>query len=89
MVLSFSAHVKSSMMGCSLTIPIKGGRFCLGIWQVGLTRHFKYSILVPSFKGTRRVIKLFDYTLQITTIDTDYVRSYKEAMFLDIANEIF
>jgi hypothetical protein len=29
-----SAHVKSSMMGCSLTVPIRAGRLSLGIWQV-------------------------------------------------------
>src|SRR5690349_20779208 len=27
------AHVKSSMLGCSLTIPIRDGRMCLGTWQ--------------------------------------------------------
>jgi secondary thiamine-phosphate synthase enzyme len=27
------AHVKSSLMGCSLTVPIKDGRLCLGMWQ--------------------------------------------------------
>ncbi len=27
------AHVKASLMGNSLTIPVKGGRFCLGTWQ--------------------------------------------------------
>jgi secondary thiamine-phosphate synthase enzyme len=27
------AHVKSSMLGCSLTIPIRDGRLCLGTWQ--------------------------------------------------------
>jgi len=27
------AHVKSSMLGCSLIIPIRGGRLCLGTWQ--------------------------------------------------------
>lgn len=37
------AHVKSSMMGCSLTIPIRGGRFCLGIWQgIWLNEHRNY-----------------------------------------------
>lgn len=33
-LLLCSAHVKASMMGSSLTIPITGGRFKLGIWQV-------------------------------------------------------
>jgi secondary thiamine-phosphate synthase enzyme len=27
------AHVKSSLLGCSLTIPISEGRLCLGTWQ--------------------------------------------------------
>ncbi|KAI5074142.1 hypothetical protein GOP47_0010103 [Adiantum capillus-veneris] len=37
------AHVKSSMMGCALTIPIKDGRFCLGIWQgIWLNEHRNY-----------------------------------------------
>ena len=27
------AHVKSSLVGCSLTIPIADGRLCLGTWQ--------------------------------------------------------
>ena len=27
------AHVKSSLLGCSLTIPISSGRLCLGTWQ--------------------------------------------------------
>ena len=27
------SHVKSSLMGCSLTIPIRNGQLCLGIWQ--------------------------------------------------------
>jgi secondary thiamine-phosphate synthase enzyme len=27
------AHVKASMIGCSLTIPINQGRLCLGTWQ--------------------------------------------------------
>lgn len=29
------AHVKSSMFGCSLTVPISSGRLALGTWQVG------------------------------------------------------
>jgi secondary thiamine-phosphate synthase enzyme len=28
-----AAHVKSSMLGCSETIPISGGRLTLGTWQ--------------------------------------------------------
>jgi secondary thiamine-phosphate synthase enzyme len=27
------SHVKSSLFGSSLTIPIRDGRLCLGIWQ--------------------------------------------------------
>jgi secondary thiamine-phosphate synthase enzyme len=27
------AHVKSSVLGCSLTVPIRDGRLCLGKWQ--------------------------------------------------------
>jgi secondary thiamine-phosphate synthase enzyme len=27
------AHIKSSLMGQSLTIPIRGGRMALGTWQ--------------------------------------------------------
>lgn len=27
------AHVKSSLLGCSLTIPVSDGRLCLGTWQ--------------------------------------------------------
>ncbi|GAX84134.1 hypothetical protein CEUSTIGMA_g11557.t1 [Chlamydomonas eustigma] len=31
--ISSSSHVKASLMGLSLTIPISGGRFALGTWQ--------------------------------------------------------
>ncbi len=27
------AHIKTSMLGCSLTIPIGAGKLCLGTWQ--------------------------------------------------------
>ena len=27
------AHVKASMLGSSITVPIKDGRLCLGTWQ--------------------------------------------------------
>ena len=27
------AHVKSSMVGCSLTIPVENGKLALGTWQ--------------------------------------------------------
>ncbi|CAM6093284.1 unnamed protein product [Calypogeia fissa] len=37
------AHVKASMMGSSLTIPIKSGRLHLGIWQgIWLNEHRNY-----------------------------------------------
>ncbi|BBM99651.1 hypothetical protein MPTK1_1g22760 [Marchantia polymorpha subsp. ruderalis] len=37
------AHVKASMMGSSLTIPIKAGRLNLGIWQgIWLNEHRNY-----------------------------------------------
>jgi secondary thiamine-phosphate synthase enzyme len=26
-------HAKSSLLGCSLTVPIQNGRLCLGTWQ--------------------------------------------------------
>jgi len=26
-------HVKSSLLGCSLSVPIRDGRLCLGTWQ--------------------------------------------------------
>jgi len=26
-------HVKSALLGCSLTVPIRDGRLCLGTWQ--------------------------------------------------------
>jgi secondary thiamine-phosphate synthase enzyme len=27
------SHVKSLLLGCSLTVPIRDGRLCLGTWQ--------------------------------------------------------
>jgi secondary thiamine-phosphate synthase enzyme len=27
------AHVKGSLLGCELTIPVRDGRLCLGTWQ--------------------------------------------------------
>jgi len=27
------AHVKSALVGCSVTIPVSNGRLCLGTWQ--------------------------------------------------------
>jgi secondary thiamine-phosphate synthase enzyme len=44
-----AAHVKSSLVGCSTTVPIVDGRLALGTWQ---------SIFFTEFDGprTRRVI---------------------------------
>ncbi len=44
-----AAHVKSSLVGCSTTVPVVGGRMTLGTWQ---------SIFFCEFDGprTRRVI---------------------------------
>ncbi len=27
------SHVKAALLGCSLTVPIRNGRLCLGTWQ--------------------------------------------------------
>ncbi len=44
------AHVKSSMIGSSVTIPIRDGRLCLGTWQgIYLCEHRNHG-------GTRRLI---------------------------------
>ncbi len=44
------AHVKSSLLGCSLSIPIQNGRPCLGTWQgVYLCEHRNQS-------GPRRLV---------------------------------
>lgn len=44
------AHVKSSMIGNSLTIPISGGRLCLGTWQgIYLCEHRNHG-------GSRRLV---------------------------------
>jgi len=44
-----AAHVKSSLVGCSTTVPVVGGRMTLGTWQ---------AIFFCEFDGprTRRVI---------------------------------
>jgi len=44
-----AAHVKSSIVGCSTTIPISGGRMTLGTWQ---------AVFFCEFDGprTRRVV---------------------------------
>lgn len=38
------AHIKSSLCGCSCTIPVEEGRLCLGTWQ---------SIYFCEFDGSR------------------------------------
>ncbi|WP_339731415.1 secondary thiamine-phosphate synthase enzyme YjbQ [uncultured Gimesia sp.] len=44
------AHVKASMIGNSLTIPISGGRLCLGTWQgIYLCEHRNHA-------GSRRLV---------------------------------
>jgi secondary thiamine-phosphate synthase enzyme len=44
------AHVKSSLLGCSLSIPIRDGRLCLGTWQgVYLCEHRNHG-------GRRRIV---------------------------------
>jgi secondary thiamine-phosphate synthase enzyme len=44
------AHVKSSLLGCSLMIPIRDGQLCLGTWQgVYLCEHRNHA-------GRRRVV---------------------------------
>ncbi len=45
-----SAHIKSSMLGYSLTVPITNGRLNLGTWQgIYLCEHRDYS-------GARRIV---------------------------------
>jgi secondary thiamine-phosphate synthase enzyme len=37
------AHVKTSLLGCSLTIPVAHGELCLGTWQgVYLCEHRRH-----------------------------------------------
>ena len=44
------AHVKASLMGCSLTIPVRDGQLCLGIWQgICLCEHRQHG-------GRRRLV---------------------------------
>lgn len=44
------AHVKNSLLGCSLTIPISGGRVALGTWQgIYLCEHRRHG-------GRRRIV---------------------------------
>lgn len=54
------AHVKASLMGSSVTIPVREGRLCLGTWQgIYLCEHRNH--------GGRRRLML---TLQGETIDS-------------------
>lgn len=44
------AHIKSSLLGCSLTIPVRRGRLALGTWQgIYLCEHRNHG-------GTRRLL---------------------------------
>jgi len=44
------AHVKSSLLGCSLSIPIQSGKPCLGTWQgIFLCEHRNHA-------GRRRLV---------------------------------
>ncbi len=44
------AHVKSALVGCSVTIPVRDGQLCLGTWQgVYLGEHRRRG-------GTRRIV---------------------------------
>jgi secondary thiamine-phosphate synthase enzyme len=44
------AHVKASLFGCSLTVPIHDGRLCLGTWQgICLCEHRRHG-------GRRRIV---------------------------------
>ena len=44
------AHIKSSILGSSVTVPVKNGRFNLGIWQgIYLCEHRNHG-------GTRKMI---------------------------------
>lgn len=53
------AHIKSSLMGCSVSLPISNGRFNLGTWQgIYLGEHRDYG-------GARRIV----VTLQGETVN--------------------
>lgn len=44
------AHIKSSLMGCSVTIPVSNGHFNLGMWQgIYLGEHRDHG-------GSRRIV---------------------------------
>jgi secondary thiamine-phosphate synthase enzyme len=53
------AHVKSSLLGCSLTIPVTAGRLALGTWQgIYLCEHRNYAtprMIVLTLHGERRL----------------------------------
>jgi secondary thiamine-phosphate synthase enzyme len=45
-----AAHIKSSLMGCQVLIPVKNGRFALGTWQgIYLGEHRNYG-------GSRQIL---------------------------------
>jgi secondary thiamine-phosphate synthase enzyme len=47
-------HVKASLLGCSLTVPIRQGRLCLGTWQgIYLCEHRRHG-------GSRRLVLTVD-----------------------------
>lgn len=53
------AHVKSSLLGCSLTIPVSAGRLALGTWQgIYLCEHRNYATprtIVLTLHGEQRL----------------------------------
>jgi secondary thiamine-phosphate synthase enzyme len=52
------AHIKSSLFGCELTIPIRGGRLALGTWQgIYLCEHREEGgarHVIATIRGERR-----------------------------------
>ena len=51
-----AAHVKSSLLGCQLTLPVHGGRLALGRWQ---------GVLFAEFDGPRQARQV-----QLTVVGT-------------------
>ena len=53
------AHVKATLTGCSLSIPVREGRLCLGTWQgIYLCEHRNHASsrrLVLTLQGNSRV----------------------------------
>ena len=53
------AHVKATLTGCSLSIPVRDGRLCLGTWQgIYLCEHRNHAgsrRLVLTLQGNSRV----------------------------------